>query len=157
MGDDIDPDNGISFYHLLCNDDRYKTIEDLKDIRDQETMEALKDYLNVFVTVQPDLEPYEPYGQTKYYDKHRFVEAKKNRMVIYKSGQWITDDYNNKGERYTFTTSIVVSKHQEKGELGADPSQNQYTPSPSNFNDESLNEYTVNRPPEEPQQWDSDY
>ena len=157
LGDNIDPDNGISFYHLLYNDTRYKTIEDLKDIRDRETMEAIKDYLNVFVTVQPDLEPYQPYEKTKYYDKHRFVEAKKNRMVIYKSGQWITDDYNNKGERYTFTTSIVVSKHQQQGELGGDPTQNKYTPSPSNFNDESLNEYTMNRPPEEPQQWDSDY
>ena len=63
----------------------------------------------------------------------------------------------SQGERYTFTTSIVVSKHQKEGELGDDPAQNKYTPSPSNFNDESLNEYTMNRPPEEPQQWDSDY
>ena len=146
---DVEPENGISFYDLLYDNQRYHSIDDLKELQNKEQVESIKDYLNVFVTVQSELEQYEPYQQTKYYDKRRFIEAKKNRMVIYKSGQWMTDDYNNKGERYTFATSISVFKDQEKGEMGEQPAQNQMR---------GEGQMMPQMPQgDQPQQWDSDY
>ncbi len=144
LGDDIDPENGISFYDLLFEDKRYKNVEDLTEIKDKELQGTLKDYLNVFVTVQPDLEMYKPYEDTKFYDKVRFVEAKKNRMVIFKSGKWMTHDYNGKQdvERYVFNTNIIIARGQEQGDPEA---RNQ------------LEEDKQLPGVQQPQQWDSDY
>ena len=145
LGDDIDPENGISFYDLMFEGQRYKNVEELTKIEDRELQGTLKDYLNVFVTIQPELELYKPYEDTKYYDKTRFVEAKKNRMVICKSGKWMTQDYNGKEgvERYMFNTNIIISKGQEQGDPEA---QNQ------------MPEQQQQLPGEQaPPQWDSDY
>ena len=145
LGDDIDPENGISFYDLMFEGQRYKNVEELTKIEDRELQGTLKDYLNVFVTIQPELEIYKPYEDTKYYDKVRFVEAKKNRMVICKSGKWMTQDYNGKEgvERYMFNTNIIISKGQEQGDPEA---QNQ------------MPEQQQQLPGEQaPPQWDSDY
>ena len=146
LGDDIDPENGISFYDFIFQDKRFKTIEDLTKIEDKETAATIKDYLNIFVTVQADLESYKPYEDTKYYDKVRFVEAQKNRMVIFKGGKWVSHDYNGKEdcERYLFNTNIILQKEQQGGPEGQQPMMGQQQLPDSDNNPE-------------PQQWDSDY
>ena len=147
LGDDIDPENGISFYDLIFEGNRYTGIEDLAKIDNREDAKAIQDYLNVFVTVQPELEQFSPYEQTKYYDKTRFVEARKNRMVIFKSGKWVTDDYNGTGERYTFVTSLNVAKDQKQGTQEQDSAGNQ----------SGQMQHGQMPPREEAQRWDSDY
>ena len=144
LGDNIDPENGISFYDLIFEDQRFKNVEDLTKIDDKETAATIKDYLNVFVTVQPELETYKPYEDTKFYDKVRFIEAKKNRMVIFKSGKWMTHDYNGKedSERYVFNTNILIAQGQQQGDPEA---KNQ------------LEEQEQLPGVQQAQQWDSDY
>ena len=150
LGDDIDPENGISFYDLMFKGERYKNIDDFAKIEDKELQATLRDYLNIFVTVQPDLEPYKPYEETKYYDKVRFVEAQKNRMVIFKSGKWMIHDYNGKedSERYLFNTNIIVQQEQQGGPPGGPEGQQPM------IGQQQLPD-SDNNP--EPQQWDSDY
>ena len=145
LGDDVDPENGISFYDLMFEKERYKNVKELTEIQDRDQAAALKDYLNVFVTIQPELELYKPYEDTKFYDKTRFIEAKKNRMVITKSGKWMTHDYSAKegSERYMFTTNIAVSPGQEQGDPEA---QNRMEP-----------QGQMPQGQQEPKQWDSDY
>ena len=151
LGDDIDPENGISFYDFIFQDKRFKNVEELTKIEDRETAATIKDYLNVFVTVQADLEPYTPYEDTKYYDKVRFVEAQKNRMVIFKGGKWITHDYTGKedSERYLLNTNIIIPQRDEGGQQqgGPGPQLGQQQMPDSDSNLEQL----------PPQQWDSDY
>ena len=149
LGDDINPENGISFYDLMFQGQRYKNIEDLTKIEDKETIATIKDYLNIFVTVQPDLEPYKAYEDTKYYDKTRFVEAQNNRMVIFKGGKWVTHDYVPKedSERYMFNTNIIVQQNQQQG--GPGPEEQGQMLGQQAMPDSDSNP--------EPQQWDSDY
>ena len=153
LGDDIDPENGISFYDLMFQGQRYKSIEDLTKIEDKETIATIKDYLNIFVTVQPDLEPYKAYEDTKYYDKTRFVEAQNNRMVIFKGGKWITHDYvpNEDSERYMFNTNIIVQQNQQQGGPQGDPGPEQQG---QMLGTQQMPDSDSNP---EPQQWDSDY
>jgi len=147
LGDDIDPENGISFYDLMFQGQRYKNVEELTKIEDKETIATIRDYLNVFVTVQPDLEPYTTYKETKYYDKTRFVEAQKNRMVIFKAGRWMTHDYVVKedSERYMFNTNIIVQQNQQQGGPEGQMMGTQKMP------DSDAEQQSP------PQQWDSDY
>jgi len=152
LGDDIDPDNGISFYDLMFQGERYKNIEELTKIDDKELAATLKDYLNIFVTVQPDLEPYKPYEDTKYYDKVRFVEARKNRMVIFKAGKWITHDYTGKedSERYILNTNIIVQQQQQEQQQGGEPGgEGGMLGMQRNMDTDGE--------AQPPQQWDSDY
>ena len=145
LGDDIDPENGISFYDLMFQGERYKNIEELTKIEDKELTSTLRDYLNIFVTVQPDLEKYEAYEETKYYDKTRFVEAQKNRMVIFKGGRWMTHDYVVKedSERYMFNTNLIIRQNQQQDQ------QQQM------IGEQKMPETDAST--EAPQQWDSEY
>jgi len=160
LGDNVNPEDGISFYDFIFQDKRFKTVEDLGKIEDRELAATIKDYLNVFVTVQADLEPYKAYEDTKYYDKVRFVEAQNNRMVIFKSGKWITHDYTGKEdtERYIFNTNIIVQQREDQqqgGEPGGEGSmlgvqQNRIMGDVQLGADDDAG-------PQSPQQWDSDY
>jgi len=154
LGDDIDPENGISFYDFIFQDQRFKNVEDLTKIEDRETAATIKDYLNVFVTVQADLEPYTPYEDTKYYDKVRFVEAQKNRMVIYKGGKWITHDYTGKedSERYVLNTNIIIPQRDEGGQQQGGPG-----PQGQMLGQQQMPDSDSNLEQLPPQQWDSDY
>ena len=65
-------------------------------------------------------------------------------MVIFKSGKWMTHDYNGKQdvERYVFNTNIIIARGQEQGDPEA---RNQ------------LEEDKQLPGVQQPQQWDSDY
>ena len=141
--DEVNSDDGISFYSFTHGGKEYPDIKSLIDIQESDVQGEIKDILNAFCTVQPDLEPFKVYEGSKYFHETRRIEAKPNRMIIFKGNTWTTSNYSGVGERFALRTCLNVTPGQKEGELAEGPQQ----PPGSD----------MQAPPNQPQRWDSEY
>ena len=108
--DDDEEDNkkGITFYDFIFEGRSYSSLEDFM-IEDDETKEKIFEIVGKYAAGSGKLELYEEFVESEYFKPTEYVEAKRNRLIAFKSCFFSVRN-NSKGERYTFNCSFNVPK-----------------------------------------------
>ncbi len=102
---DGNPNHGISFYDYVHAGEHYSDLQDLMEINDENLQKEIGEGLNKTM-IEEEIVKYENFTGNESFLKSRFVEAKANRLVLFKGSKWHTYDYNNEGDFHTLTCSI---------------------------------------------------
>ena len=108
--DDDEEDNkkGITFYDFIFEGRNYSSVEDFM-IEDDETKEKIFEIISEYSAGTGKLELYEEFEESEYFKPTEYVEAKRNRLIAFKSCFFTVRNFS-KGERYTFNCSFNVPR-----------------------------------------------
>lgn len=99
---------GITFYDFIFEGRNYSSLDDFM-IEDDETKEKIFEIVGQWGAGQGKLALYQEFAGSEYFKPTEYVEAKRNRLIAFKSGFFTVRNFT-KGERYTFNTSFSVPK-----------------------------------------------
>ena len=101
---DSNENNGISFFDFIHDGEHYSDLQDLMEISDENLQKSIGEELNKHM-IEEEIVKYEPFTGNDVFLKSRFVEAKANRLILFKGSKWHSYDYGE-GDMHTLTCSI---------------------------------------------------
>tara|TARA_B100001996_G_scaffold166882_2_gene127200 strand:+ start:170 stop:1072 length:903 start_codon:yes stop_codon:yes gene_type:complete len=99
------PNHGISFFDLVYKGEHYSDVSDLAEIQDENVIKGIQEALAP-TDVQPETVKFEKFDGSDVYVRSRFIEAKKNRVILFKGSKWHTYEYNGEGDYHTVTIAL---------------------------------------------------
>ena len=91
---------GISLWDVVWGEDRFSSVEDLLDIEDQEVKSDVSQWLNENAVCTKETVSYEHFDGNEHFDRSRFIEAKKNRLILHKGTIFVNHEYKGGGDFY---------------------------------------------------------
>ena len=91
---------GVSLWDVTWGDDRFSSVEDLLDIEDQEIKSDVSQWLNENAVCTKETVAYEHFDGNEHFDRSRFIEAKKNRLILHKGTIFVNQEYQSGGDFY---------------------------------------------------------
>lgn len=92
--------SGIGLYDLVFDDVRCSGIEDLMDLDDEEQKSMIGRWLNENAVCSNETVEYENFKENEHFQQTRFIEAKKNRLVLHKGTIFQRYEYEGTGDMY---------------------------------------------------------
>lgn len=107
--------SGIGLYDLVFGDTRCSGVEDLMDLEDQDERNKIAMWLNDNATCLSETAEYQNYEENEHFQMTRFVEAKKNRLILHKGTVFQRYEYKGTGDLYML--SIYMNQPPKAKEL----------------------------------------
>lgn len=107
--------SGIGLYDVCLGDQRCSGVEDLMDIEDNDLRTEFAKWLNENATCKSETVEYKNYKENDVFQQTRFIEAKKNRLVLHKGTNFFRYEYEGTGDMYML--SIYMNQPPKNKEL----------------------------------------
>ena len=99
--------SGIGLYDLVFDDVRCSGIEDLMDLDDEEQKSMIGRWLNENAVCSNETVEYKNFKESEHFQQTRFIEAKKNRLVLHKGTIFQRYEYEGTGDMYMLNLSLI--------------------------------------------------
>ena len=91
---------GISLWDIDWEGERYSSVEDLLDIEDKDVKSNVAHWMNENAVCKRETEYYTHFDGNEHFDRSRFVEAKKNRLILHKGTIFVNQEFPGGGDFY---------------------------------------------------------